>query len=240
MTTQKKSSPIVIAGKQADIPAILTNVLAINQIIREKDIGQFVGMALSDAVKKPALEPTHLTIYFSDLPDRINPRGTRPHYKVPFVKRTVTWEQVRVAGGGKNGYQWGRFFAVGTIQHDNMNARMRIHGASKDVAINRLEKLVELSHGKLLGINAGEEEKIGEKADGKAKKKETTQVYPIYFSITNPQRVANRLAKEKQGFPLLNGEAYNFRRNKFYLYFDSPPSYYKEELNELLKPTDED
>ncbi|MBE9119070.1 hypothetical protein IQ249_24750 [Lusitaniella coriacea LEGE 07157] len=237
------SDKIILSGREADLKATITQLLALHQLLEGKDLGQFVGEPLrSEVHNKSGIEPLHLTIFFSPEQDKMPSHGVRPHYKIPFIDRSVIgWETVKLVCGGANGFVWGRFKSTVFLEHNNIRRRMTVHGGSAKEAEKRVLALATLSEGTPVSLHTGEEVKAGLKVAGGLLYKETTRVYPYYFVLINPQRIAKKVYKEKgKGRAHLTGNLYTHRKVKIWLWTEQEPPGTKERLAEALRTVDDD
>ena len=226
---------IVLKGRAEMLKPIITEILAIHQLIENRDIGEFCGSPLEDVVKAK-FQPLKLKILFysvSEPPWR--PRSgsnnfVRATYHIPFVNRTkIDWETIKLAAGGSNGYMWGHWRATAGIVHDGALGQMQIHGATEHEAETRLRALAALSDGKIVSLSITEEKKEGESATNPNLRKETTRVYPAYFTIVHSEKVISEFGRST-----LRGK---YKKDKFRipLWTSSKPDDANEIIREALR-----
>lgn len=166
---------IVLKGKAEMLKPIITQILALHQLIENRDIGEFTGYPIDEFVRHKT-QKFKIKILFYSVP---NPpwRGkegkfVRETYDIPDISRAnIDWGKIKLACGGKNGYMWGRFRC--TINLDN-GSQIVVHGGSKPEAEERARAFLALSEGKLATMTHAEEEKEGVRATDKLLYKETT------------------------------------------------------------------
>lgn len=227
---------IILKGRSEMLKPIITEILAFHQLIRDRDIGEFVGESINEAVRaRPqTFKITVLYYSISTPPWRMlnsERKLVQATYNVPFVNRAkIDWQTIKDAAGGTNGYMWGRFLCTASLGDDEGNIRqMQVYGNSEAEAEERLRALASLSEGTILGLSTGEQKKVGRKAADKLLYKESTRVYPAYFTIIHKRKVIT-----ESNFPSLSG---NYTRNKFRipLWTSSKPSEADEIIREALR-----
>lgn len=230
------SERIILTGKAAMLKPVITEILALHQLIENRDIGEFVGNTLEDSVRARP-QPLKLKILYYNVPSppwesyKNNVGVTRVTCNVPFVSRSkVDWETIKTACGGANGYFWGRFCCTANLSDSNGNIRkMRVYGGSKSEAEQRLRALFTLTNSTIVTLSNTEEEKEGRRATDKHLYKETKQVYPAYFTIVHQEKIA-----AESNLPTLSG---NYRRTKFRipLWTSTKPVDADERIREALR-----
>lgn len=162
------STEIFVSGNEETIKPVITLLVALNQLLNEKDIGQFVGQTIEENVKAlPHTLRMKLIWYSLKEPPYVSPMGmklTKAEYQIPDVDRKkVDWNIIKKAMGGENGYMWGRF--VATVNLDN-GRQMQCYGATASEADNQLEKMLTLTTAKPLTFGVTElKKKVGEPRD---------------------------------------------------------------------------
>ena len=166
-----------------------------------------MGDTLEEHVR-PRPQPLKIKILYYNVPSppfeisKNNVNSKRVTCNVPFMSRTkIDWEAIKTACGGKNGYSWGRFLCTANLVDDGGNIRqLKVYGGSKSEAEQRLRALQLLTDSKIVTLNSTEEEKEGRRATDKGLYKETTQVYPAYFTVVHQEKVAT-----ESNLPTLTG-----------------------------------
>ena len=125
----------------------------------------------------------------------------RPYAQIPNAKRNITWEQVREAAGGQNGYDWGRFYAVARMGEElaekiGKGNQIKCYANNKANAIQRVEAFAALSNSRILTMTSGEEEQTkGQRAVDINFRKNPIRVYPAWFIVIN-----DRLVRDASGY----------------------------------------
>jgi len=183
---------IVLSGKAAFLKPLVTEILALHQLIENRDIGQFVGAAVEDYVRPKPRDISIRVIFYSvpyppwraNLPTE---RFVTATYNIPDVKRSlIDWEAIKLACGGANGYMWGRFNAYTNLSNGR---QMQVYGATSGEAEDRLRALAAFSEADILTFNVSEELKEGRRAADKQLYKESTRVYPAFFTVLNQPKI---------------------------------------------------
>lgn len=226
---------IILRGRTEMLKPIITEVLAIHQLIRDRDIGEFTGYALDDYVREKP-QTFSLKILFCSVPSPPwsmidTTKLKRATYRVPFIDKTkIDWQTIKLACGGNNGYMWGRFRAsANIIKSDGSIRPMQVYGSSESEAEQRLKALVTLSDGTIATLTIAEEKKEGRRAADKLLYKESTRVYPAYFTIIHQEKI---IAESNRA--MLTG---NYRRNKarIPLWTDTKPPDADERIREAIR-----
>lgn len=203
---------IILKGRTEMLKPIITEILAIHQLIRNRDIGEYVGQPINEyARSQPKKLKLKLLFYSVQSPPWRNQDGSdivRATYNVPFVQRSkIDWETIKAACGGTNGYSWGRYRCTATIVDDfGSLSQMAVYGSSETEAEQRLKALATLSDGSIASLSVTEEKKVGRRATDKLLYKEATKIYPAYFTIVNQEKIVT-----ESNIATLNG---NYFRSK--------------------------
>lgn len=237
---------IRVKGNAQTLPGILSNLIAIHNLIESRDIGDFVGLPLEDTMR-PQPANIKLTVFFfseKEPPFRPQPgkRFVRSYCIVPDVKRNLLdWGNIKAACGGENGYIWGRF--CGTARLDNRRI-IQIYGATKQDAEERLRALAAFSTSEIVAMSVSEKLKEGATASGKLAYKESTRVYPAYFTVVNSQKILIESKREKQErennrdgsiIPTLSDNFIRNKTQKIPLWVKTEPSTAKAIIKEALR-----
>lgn len=227
---------IILSGKAAMLKPVITQIIALHQLIENRDIGEFVGSPIEEHVRARP-QPLKIKILFYNVPSppwesyKIGVASKRITCNIPFINRSkLNWETIKTACGGSNGYYWGRFYCTANLVDSTGNVRqMRVYGGSKNEAEQRLRALQSLTSSNILTLTNSEEEKEGRRAIDRQLYKETTQVYPAYFTIMNQEKVT-----AESSFLSSNN---NYKRNKFRipLWTNTEPKDADEKIREALR-----
>ncbi|NJM22603.1 MAG: hypothetical protein HC907_29795 [Richelia sp. SM1_7_0] len=94
-------------------------------------------------------------------------------------------ETIKKIAGGVNGYMWGRFRCTVNLSNSR---QLAVYGATKAEAENRMDEILKVIEPKELTRSITEEEKRGQRKDGKPLFKESTRVYPGYFTVVSSKK----------------------------------------------------
>lgn len=186
---------IILKGRTETLKPIITQILALHQLIENRDIGEFCGYPIEEMVRgKPQVFKLKLLWYSVPEPPwkprKTTDRFVRATYNIPFVRRSkIDWLTIKQAMGGNNGYSWGHWRCTANIEHQGLISQMQVHASTKTEARNRLKTLATLSEGEIISLSTTEEEKEEARLTDKKLYKETTKVYPAYFTIVHTEKV---------------------------------------------------
>ena len=190
------------------------------RILGNRDVGLIMGSPIEEYTKAKPQSLRIVIDYFSV------PRP--PYYRKTADLRTATicipdagvgsvnWGQIKFAAGGANGYLWGRFRAVASL---DTGRRLVLHAGSEEEAEQRVKALLSLSTAKLLTLNITEEVKIGERLAKPKLQKEPTRMFPAYFTIINRQELINPI----EGRASARGKNYRDNRARIPLWTEKEP-----------------
>lgn len=231
---------IILSGSEETLKPIISLLVGIYQLIENRDIGDIVGIPVAENIKAE-VQAVKLTIFFSpnkEPPFRNKPGTTqlKPYCNISDVDiRKLTWDNVKRAAGGANGYNWGRFRATANLSN---RRQMQVYGGNEKEAEERLLALNELSKAKILTLTVSEEKKVGRRTAGKLLYKETTRIYPIYFTVVNNEKILIESEREIAEAGVRGKLAGNFKRKqtpKIPLWTIKEPPTTKEVIREALK-----
>lgn len=239
------SEQIILSGSEETLKPIITLLLGIHQLIENRDIGDFVGLPLPQALQAQP-HTVKLTIWFysnKEPPFKGKPGEpfVRACYNIPDVdRRKLSWEAIKLAAGGANGYTWGRFRASANLSNGR---QMQVYGGDEEQAKERMFALASLSKAKIQTLTVAEEKKYGRRATNRLMYKETTKIYPGYFSVINTEKLlveAEReqfQAKSTKNKPTgqLSGDFIRKKTKKIPLWVTKEPSNCKSLIKEALR-----
>jgi len=231
---------IILSGAEENLKPIIALLIGIRQLIEHRDIGDVVAMPL---IEKVLAEPqtVKLTIFFH--PNK-NPPFTyekgqhqlKPCLNIPDIDlRKLSWNNIKTAAGGENGYNWGRFLATANLSN---RRQMQVYAGSEKEAEERIIALAALSKAKILTISVTEEKKTGRRATNKLLYKPTTRVYPAYFSVINNEKLlveAERELRQKRVRGRLAGDFKRITTKKIPLWTHKEPPNTKDLIREALR-----
>lgn len=233
---------IILAAPRDLLRQELVSTMRTHTLIDNRDVGMVFGETITQLVKdNPTNDPTELSIkiqfYGTQKPPwrTNNKTAQRTYTTIPNIRRSkIDWEFIKTVSGGTNGYLWGRFYGVAKLANASGNVAdsIRLYAATSEEAEDRLIALAQLSEYDIVAINVTEEKRFGRRASNRALYKETTRVYPAYFTIINSQKILN----EENGINTLNG-TYKKRDAKILLWVDKKPNDFETAIAELFKDT---
>ena len=229
---------IVLAVNRTNYKSVVSQVVANRNLIENRDIGDFVGYPVEDYVRaKP--ETIKLTVFFFNFKtppftQKAGFRFVRATYNIPDVdKAKLDWLTIKNACGGNEGYTWGRFRATANLSNGR---QMQVYGGSEEIAANLMRTLAEFSTAKILTLTVAEEKKQGRRAENQRMYKETTRVYPGFFSVLNYEKVVTEEGREYSGFnATLAGDFKRTRTKKIPLWVQKEPSNARAIIIEALR-----
>lgn len=182
---QEKES-FVLVGTEEQLKGQIPFFLALRQLLKDKEIGEFLGYPLIDYVRVERQELKLIVRFESNKnpPWRIDSKTylPRPTYSIPFADRTkIKWKTIKDACGGENGYEWGNHRATGLFEGGN---QMQVLAKSNIEAKNRLQTLAALSTKKLIRLTDGEDN-ISDAKGALKPAREARRVYPAFVTIIN-------------------------------------------------------
>lgn len=221
---------IILKGRPEFLKPIITEILAIHQLLENRDIGEFTGYATDEYVRaKPHSLGLKILYYSAKSPPWKEPgiKLKRVTCDVPSVKKSaVDWTKIKAACGGANGYMWGRFRCTANLDDGR---QMQVHGASDSEAEERLKALHALTDTKIVTLSVTEEKKEGVRAADKQLYKESTRVYPAFATIINQEKIVT-----ESNVATLSGN-YVRKKARFPLWTESKPHDVDEIILEALK-----
>ncbi len=182
---------IILRGTEETLKPIITLLIGIAQLLEAKDIGQFVGEPLIENVSAmPHTSKLKLILCNARQPPFTAPVGGRlikAEYQIPDINpQKITWQGVKDACGGANGFMWGNWLATSRLDNGR---QMHAYGATAIEADNMLERMLTLTTAKSLTRSSTELKKVGRRAKGQGLYREPTRIYPLYFHVINTKRI---------------------------------------------------
>lgn len=210
----------------------LQQTINTHRMLYNRDVGQVIGQPTDDYLKA---NPQSLritiklfSVQFPPFVDRGFGRFVEAQITIPDVKRSaLDWSKIKAAVGGRNGYMWGRFKATANL---NNGRQLACYGGSKQEAEERVRACLTLSNAEILTINVTEEVKEGERQINESLYKESTRIYPAYFTILNREKILSKT----QGKPSRRGN-YRDKGSRILLWTDEKPEDFEQIVTELLK-----
>jgi hypothetical protein len=158
--------------------------------------------------KKPPWEPNSL-INTLKLSSATLPR---PYAQIPNVKPGITWEQIRDAAGGENGYEWGRFYAVARMGEElsekiGKGNQIKCYASTQKNAVERVEAFAQLSNSRILTMTEGEEDQNkGQRAVEINFRNNSIKIYPAWLTVINDKLVRSAMGYGGKGKSTASGK----------------------------------
>ena len=227
---EAESERVLVAGPMQLVKTQLVNIVTQHQLIDNRDIGQFVGEIHRESMSKNFIEGIAIKINFRGEKEPPFRTSKRVNYTIPMIKISkLDWEVIKLACGGTNGYNWGRFIARVKFTAPGVGA-LQIYGATSEEAEDRAKAFIELTALEIAGLTITEEKKEGKRREfDKVLYKEATRVYPAFLVIVNREKVL----LEEQGKATLSG-TYKERRFRIPLWTNEAPSDFDEIKSQIL------
>jgi hypothetical protein len=231
---------IVLSAPRDLLRQEIVSTMRTHELLDNRDVGMIFGQEVTEYIRdNPTNNPNEVTlkIQFYGVPEppwlRNGKLAQRTQTSVPNVERSkLDWQAIKVACGGANGYLWGRFRGE-AILGDNTDAvvdSMKLYAGTPEEAEDRLVALAALSDYKIITINVTEERKYGKRATNKGLYKETTRIYPAFFTLLNNKKILN----QANGVNTLSG-TYRRKNAKILLHPETKPSDFEQTIAELFK-----
>ncbi|HIK04594.1 MAG TPA: hypothetical protein IGS40_07765 [Trichormus sp. M33_DOE_039] len=233
-----KSEKIIVSVNRQNYKQVISQVVANRKIIEHRDIGDIVGIPAEDYVRgKPHTIKLSVMFFNYTTPPytaRTGQRFVRATYNIPDIKRIkLDWLTIKTACGGANGYLWGRFRATANLSNGR---QVQIYGGSESEADERLKALMQLSDATITTLTIAEEKKEGRRNTNKRMYKETTRIYPAYFSVMNYEKIEVEDEREFSGLTsTLSGNFRRIRTEKIPLWVDKAPTNTQAIITEALR-----
>lgn len=200
-------------------------------LVKNRDIGLMIGTPLDEYVKaQPQTLRLIVDLYSVKAP---------PFYKktdnfvwatvsISNVKRSaLDWMTIKQAFGGANGYLWGRYRA--NVQFKS-GRRMTYFVASEGEAKSRLDAFLRLTDDELTTLNITEEQKVGERVKKPKLVKNTTRIYPCFFTVINREE----LLDPQKGRVGTRQKNYRDNRAKIPLWTETEPDGTRDLIRRIL------
>jgi hypothetical protein len=211
-----KEEKITLKGNQRLLKPQLSNILATAQIVKNKDIGQFVGQPANERVKgAPMKRQLVIVLYSKAKPpfyDKLKKKyAKRVEVSIPDYKPGLTWQQIKEAA---KGYTWGKFHGIAELDNGR---KLDLWAGSDSEAVDKLKDFAKLTTAEVLSI------RVSEQKDAKnvRVKKEPTKVYPVQVNF-----FVRKKARAGKGRATLTGDLEE-KRERWDLWRDKEPQGYK-------------
>lgn len=222
---------IILAGGENHIRSQLPLMMANYGMVENRDVGQWIGHPVAEAVKQSPNELTLRIQLYSTKEPPVRNAKQRASITLPDVKKTaLDFQKIKLACGGNNGYMYGRF--RGKARLDN-GKTIDVYANSRQEAEQRLIDLGELVEPDIIGITVTEEVKTGQRANGRPLEKEPIRMYPFSIYVQNKQKIFNQ-STDPQGFHTLKG-SYRTKDKRIQIWRSQKPSDFDQVIAELLQ-----
>lgn len=213
----------VLSGKTtAEIRDKTETALQTYSLVHNRDVG-YVGVTQDEGLWMPEYQRQRLTLisYSVKAPpwNEPNPNGSgtvraaKRQINIPNPKRSITWDQVKLALGGASGYDSGAYYAVGRL---NSRRKIVVYGATESEARSVLESVAELSEDRIMNITIGSRDRFGGRQVMPSQLRK--RVYPAY-AIT----AKLRLSTAEEGRIITEGLSYAEDRDRVELWRSTKP-----------------
>jgi len=234
---------IILSGPEQVIRPMITHLMGIHMLIKNRDVGCWVGHSLEELTRSVP-QSLSLTIFFHNnrYPPFIRRKGVRrvgdvrtvrAECKVPFANpASMNWTTIKAACGGADGYNWGNWLATAKMSLPDGEAIkfMHVYGATKAGAKAQLESLATLSRCQILKLDASDQGIAGTQINNKSIKKSSINVFPSYCTLINQKKIA----AETEGYGTLSG-TYSRAEARINLWPPSEPPDAAEIIRECLR-----
>ncbi len=230
---ENEQETIYLQGNRSEIQTQALNAINSYNLIEARDIGEWVGEPLDQAIRKPHKDiAIKILLRSSPKPPWKDQNGIlakRTQIEIPNVNRSkISWNNIKQAVGGSNGYLWGRFCVVALLDDDN---KIKFYADSEGEGEKILERLLKFTNSELSTLNISEEKREGARKKYDKLYKQTTRVYPSHVVIINQLK----LLTQDSGRATRRGHK-EHRQIKFKLYSDDKPNNFDEAINDLFLP----
>ncbi|MBF2016295.1 MAG: hypothetical protein IGS23_14040 [Rivularia sp. T60_A2020_040] len=233
------SEKIKVTTRSVFENSVISEILGIRELIKNRDVGDIVASPLPEYARANPFE-LKITIYLFPVkePPFYKVGYVRPYINIPEIKRNnLNWTTIKKIAGGSNGYMWGRFRC--TVNLDN-NRQLAVYGATDKEAEERVNQILEIITPKELTRSISEEKKRGQRKDGKPLFKESTRIYPGYFTVVSSKKVSDEFEREKltnneKLKPTISGKFKRHKTEKIPLWVKNEPKNANEIIQESLR-----
>jgi hypothetical protein len=221
-----ESEKIIIAGPAELIKPTIVQTLAQHQLLEERDLGMWVGEPLREALIAPPIS-IQIRVILTDL-EGVWTGAKRVQITIPDVRRErISWERLKAAVGGQNGYMWGPYRCKARLSGGNS---MELYSAVEAEGVDRLAELAYFTNQEILGITTVRELREGKRKTLDALYKKPTRIYPYGFTVINQQKVLN----EESGRAQMSGVYKNRKTSMILLHTNSKPDDFNQVIQDLF------
>jgi hypothetical protein len=215
---------------QKQMISLIQQQISNYKVMQNRDVGMLVGLPLEEYAKA---KEQSLRILI-DLYSKKEPpfyRDTKDlvlaSVAIPDVKRSMLdWATIKRLCGGENGYMWGRFRAVARLDNGR---KLIIHAGSEEEAERQIKDYLQLTTAEMLTLNITEEKKAAQRLQRPKLAKNTTRIYPAYFTVINRKEILEP-DKGRAGIK----RNYRDARIRIPLWTEQPPPNYKDLIQDIF------
>ena len=258
------SETYLLTGNQAELRFGASLIMAIRQLLQNKDIGSFIASPYEPFAYSNT-SPLSIQVHWRLLPEppfekeslwldpKLRNRASlpRPYLTIPCIRRSaVTWERIKELAGGQGGYFYGPHYAnARLVSRDGKKlgkgGRMILYSNSEADSIRMLKGWLNLCDVEGFTITHGEEsQEEGVRAKESQMRKPAVRIYPAWMTIINSQLVRKNYDQistmgHQKGRATVAGKKLQ-KQGKIPLWYKTPPGWVNEMIRDLLSFGDED
>jgi hypothetical protein len=238
------SNKVILKGKEAQLKPIITQLMALHQLLDERDIGSWTGYPINEYYRKAPQTGISVKVILTTFKRppfyQIDNRWfSRRQVSIPMVdKSKLTYEAIRNACGGSNGQDWGEYKArafLGELDNPKGIYQMAVGGSTEAIAMRNLNSFSQFTQLHVKSVSVSKEDyNNGFRAKLPNKEKYNNfEVYPAFITITNTKLV-NYTDQKHQGRATTSGREL-LKRIKLNIYREKEPDNWDEQLREVLR-----
>lgn len=221
-----------LVGNPSNLGTAISLLFGIQQLIADRDIGQWVGYTENEyVIPRPIELKLRIQLYSSSQPPftkRLDMPFQRTYVSVPDIERSkLDWDVIKAAVGGTKGYTYGR--SICTVEYSN-SRQTQVYASNESEAEKIALRLAALSSNTIRKVTTSTLQKTGVYAEGQPMNRDNIKIYPGYLYILSRKRVLKTEEKAKQ----TKSGTYRERRRTIPLYLDKQPAGYTELINDLI------
>jgi hypothetical protein len=182
---------LLLQGTEQELIESLPRVMLDYDLLDNRDVGTMIASPPEEVIRRrPNARLLTITLKSTPRPPWRAGVGAGEYketsIEIPDAKRNITWQKVKQACSGANGYLYGRFKAIATL---NNYRTMSCFASTEDEARDRIKAYAELSEAEILFVDVVEEVKEGIRLTNPNLYKDPIRVYPAYFSIMAHEKI---------------------------------------------------
>lgn len=218
--SENERERLIFLGNERDMMGDAISTLNTYQLIHNRDVGT-PGPLTPEGLEIPELQNYRLTLFcysVSKPPWRTDDgkRAKKVELNIPNPRRNIRWDEIKLALGGTNGYDWGPRYAVGRFES---RRKMVVYSDSEENAIARLNALALLSQDALISIQTGT--RAYRRNESAETRRRVVRVYPAYLKSVVLRRNTDL---SQPGRPDIEGQTWREQSQKIDLWRDQIPA----------------